>query len=987
MTRKLTYAVGTSYSRYWLLIVLPTLVWGVFPLFYAYLPGEIRSDLSLPLYGMLMVTRGTVAVFCFGLVGWLLYGRLRCEDRRVLGTFFGSNRGTFVLAALVGLLLCRLFEALIFKRGEFAFALIFCVALTPFAERLLAHVYVAIRSVHPEGICRELADQCVEWPSQTAIAHTWLRMALLALVVLLFLYAKEGYLLVNPVDKVVVPEEVLRGASDRLPRQTVPTEDYLLIDDPWTGGTLSDESSIPATPLPRSRFVVLVRPAKALWRRLFSAYVLNLALAFVSATCLQFYYHLLDVLGSRFSVLKDAEAARSGDGFSPSLDLTKVCLQQTTIWGIGVLCWSVPWLSQGGDRFRGLGLLLGSWPSALAWIGGVGLLGTVACYFSDNFGIEKYTEEAKRRELPVSASKWAGIATTLDPVISLLLVSAFGVVLKEHVCVPVMAGGAALAMGAIFLARFQETATEVYERTKERALRSRAEGVLDDTHPSLGGEEAGRMLGEYMAIALDDTPARAQVREDCDIGRLHTHVLGQDGIPPDTLSFLEHLSARAAPRLGFCPAAALCRVNGLGPLGEAEGQRADRLRSYAESLLQCTFPDGALFLYDMGHALRVAGANRRTWAALPHAKDAWDVVLVCPPDWDDVEVALPSDTHQRVRAAVDRLTRICTGTGRIAAIGVAPSGLNGLGNIDSVERAPPLDSPHDVVIVGLGAVEEVPASSASDGDFRVVIGVERRLLIDEQFALERPWADLSGTPWARRGALARAALRGTLRAEALRASSPARVLIVEDSTTDFCDLRDRLTGALGPGAEIRRYQPSAVEVDTATKVCGELETVLDEWSPDAVLFDAELLDEGFAYLREELQGVDLARHFQKRFRNLIRVGLISRALLPDISRLTEEGILVASKRHGLPQIIDALTAGRPSLFAAALAAYMLKAGSQGLVERLMDSPPLVGTAARVERVQAILREAVSVFLKTDLLTLPEFRDDMTPRSSGGSMHR
>ncbi|MFC1814069.1 hypothetical protein ACFL03_15405 [Thermodesulfobacteriota bacterium] len=499
MFKSLKYSLSISFHRSWIAIIFPTLIWGFFPLFYAWLPDDIYNDLSVPTFGMLMTTRGIIASVVFYLLLLFTLRKLDASDRSILKRFLLQNWALLVCTSFIGLLFARLFEGIIISKGEVTFAIIFCVALSPFSEVLLGKLYrwFQSRSEQKKNIANELYSKCVEWPTRTAKIHTWLRLVLLIVVIFSYLYAKEGYVLINPVQSIAVEADSGPVASAQVIKKSDKTKDFAVERDPWSGSILSEEGV---------SYYVIVKPSEWMFLKFFTGCGINLILAFFSAMFLQLFYHLLEVLDARLKNLMDKTRPAVQAIKGNKIRLPAVCAQQAAFWTLATICWGLIWIVGGHDHYRQIVSLLGSPRSVVGWIVGVGLFGTVLCYFCDNLGIGAYSEFAKGANLPVSASKWAGIATTFDPIISLFLVWGFGTAIREHVTVPWMAGIAMFAMVFICLARFNEIATDVFEKDRQQALRARMRAIALGENGVAALQEPEEFLSEYYVLALEGKP-------------------------------------------------------------------------------------------------------------------------------------------------------------------------------------------------------------------------------------------------------------------------------------------------------------------------------------------------------------------------------------------------------------------------------------------------------------------------------------------------
>jgi hypothetical protein len=975
---KITYAIQVSFCRYWVWIVGPTLVWGLFPLFYAGLPDSIRGDLSLPAYGMLMVTRALIAAIFFASAAFLKWRTLDANGKKTLKTFFLCEKRNLFLAVVTGLVLCRLFESFIFASGEFAFGLIFCVALTPFAERILSFAYIHFgrkRKEHnstSDNLWIDLRTVCVEWPTPTTQTHTWLRLVLLALVIVCFLYAKQGFILRNTVDTNAV--DVAQVSDEQL------IQNWKVSQNPWTGETLAkaDQSGV----------LLVVKPTTQKGQTLLTGYGRLLLFALCSALCLQFYYHLLDVLGVRFGRITDHVLGANNVAAKDRIQLTKVYIQQALIWSVAGLIWSAVWLAEPRNGLALLGDLVRSPTGMLAWIGGVGLLGTVLCYFADNFGIDRYSKWAEIRELPVSASKWAGIATTVDPVISLVLVSICGAALHEHVAVPWMAWAAAFAMALVFAARFQETATEVYQRTIDRALRKRM-------HPSAGNallaapqqlDVEAQQIAEFMALSIDgssyvdDTidlvPPIVLRKRICDTTE-------EPGGHKDVLNiFLENLCRRLQPRKQNRLMATLVRLKPIGKIMHEESERIDKLRLFLLERLQSRFAPLGASVLELDVALDLAGyvslADREhIHSCMNFVEDGWDLVLLTNPDWSTLRENMNADWIGTIERTARVLLRILQGDARIAAIGESTDlPFSGFAQITEFPSLDSLNAEHTKY--DLAFVADCPdrahneASQTTSDMLPQILLLRKAPTIAEREQMTLPWVRITDDAWTNRTAVAKAVL-GHYR-QSIDQYHGTRVLVVEDNQRDFDTISAALKATLGTNTGIVRYQPTSPNINDYQSVLTDILSRMKESPVDSVVFDIELVDEMFANFVEKVSGIDLATDINKVLNDSALIALLSRARVADLSLAEDDGVLIASKTpSGYSRLAGSIASRQPSLFIAGLTAYAYaKNENNAALLRILRSGREPGADGIIADIEKLLQHTLKELTSIRVLALPEF---------------
>ncbi len=975
---RISYAIKVSFCRYWVWIVGPTMVWGLFPLFYAGLPESIRGDLTLPAYGMLMVTRAVIAAIFFAVAGFIKWRSLNTDGKTVLTTFFAQEKLILLLAVGVGLVLCRLFESFIFSAGEFAFGLIFCVALTPFAERILSVLYVRFGkkkdcSTSSLGrLCSDLRTTCVEWPTPTTRTHTWLRLVLLSLVIVCFLYAKQGFILRNPVDSQAISTEMLNDETVAL--------NWTLKTNPWTGEALTESNE--------SEVLLIVKPTVQRAETFLTGYGWLLVLALLSALSLQAYYHILDVLGSRFSKVADIIPAQDRE----CVQLTKVYIQQATIWTLAGLIWSAVWLFEPRNGLALLGDLTRSPMGMLAWIGGVGLLGTVLCYFADNFGIDRYSKWAELRELPVSASRWAGIATTVDPVISLLLISIssiwLGNALHEHVAVPWMALVAALAMSLVFAARFQETATEVYQRTIDRALRKRMQPSVATEHAALPLpiEDEAQNIAEFMALAVDGSCYADEKIELAKPEIVRKRMCGASGGrcgQNDAVDvFLDKLYNRLLSHSKFFSMATIVRLAPLGIIMCGESERIDKLRLFLLDRLRKRFEPLGASILELDDALDLAGyvsaiERERIRSAIHSSEDGWDLILITSTDWSNIKESINADLAEAIENAAKVLLRILQGQAHIALIGdatdISLAGIGHLSNVTSLEALSEGPETYDLALISSRSERSARQSSpVKDDTLPQIMLLRQAPTIAEREQITIPWVIITDDAWANRTAVAKAILDHLCKTN--RHNQVAQVLVVEDNSRDFYSVATALKEMLGVDTNVIRYQPASARINDYRSVLTDIRAHLDRTPVDALVFDIELVDEMFASMVEKISGVELAIDINTSLNDSTLIALLSRARVADLACAEDAGVLIASKTPGgYSRLADGIASQQPSLLISGLTAYAYSHSSENAaLKRVLQTDKEPGADSILFDMERLLRYTLQELRSIRVLNLPEF---------------
>jgi len=392
-----------------LLILIATIIWGLFPIGYAYLPTPLldsttgEPSVSQEHSYLILSIRCISAVFTLSFIALFLLAKL---DSRSTGLSFRFIRDNLFYYLAMAILFCiaRVFEAVVFEMKNFiTFAIIFPVALAPLTEIILLRwiIYPVFQLLFKTNqsvktIISELQAQTDE-PSNPFV---WIRHSLLALVILFFLLAKLG-------------EKIFEIWNDS---------------------------------------------------------VMALFYVCLAATTLALYFNMIGLVGKNYlRYLNDKnEKSESNDSrvklFHSSLEYILIFSLSSLIFiGFYLLKTAMP-LEENIKFIKKLFDPDDMWKTLFSIVFIFGIGGTAIAYFIEKFAVLKYDEYAEKEHVPITGSSWAVLATAIDPIVAIILVVVFGTWLNttygfkfEKVEKASLAYIPLLLMLIILFARFLET--------------------------------------------------------------------------------------------------------------------------------------------------------------------------------------------------------------------------------------------------------------------------------------------------------------------------------------------------------------------------------------------------------------------------------------------------------------------------------------------------------------------------------------------------
>ncbi|MFC1812603.1 hypothetical protein ACFL03_07915 [Thermodesulfobacteriota bacterium] len=397
----------------------------------------------------------------------------------------------------------------------------------------------------------------------------------------------------------------------------------------------------------------------------------------------------------------------------------------------------------------------------------------------------------------------------------------------------------------------------------------------------------------------------------------------------------------------------------------------------------------------LDHAFDILGMRKEKRSTfmehLGLTENNFPVIICCAPDWDDLLIGTDSPAILRLKEIVAQFQRLLEGKGKLAVYAKNKLNLEGVAKriiiVESINDLKP-DS-FDILILDPESFMEMKQNNQLTDTFPYIVASNELIKIDDQEEyglIDHPWVTLQSYKWDKKRQISLQAASALL-SQFQRRYHPGdvRVIIVEDNSTEYDNIKERLASTFGESLYCQIYQPSSQKVNSKSTVFEDLIQKYEEVRPHILLFDVELIDEGFAYLKEEVSGADLAETMLESYGAECCIGVLSRVQLQDLSNFKKAGGLIMPKDTQFAELHNELLR-RTTFFASLIGAFARKEGYANIFEHLNISINKYGLSDIVDKISVFINDGLSIYYDhPGILELPEFQIKRKKKNGGSKV--